>query len=118
MNLHQFRGLPSPDHPLISVINAADVKVLNEAEPMRLMLDFFSIALKRNFNGKMKYGQQVYDFDEGLMTFMAPAQVFSLEQVKDGKLRHSGWMILVHPDFLYGTSLLKKCAVSSSSIIR
>jgi AraC-like DNA-binding protein len=105
---HQFRGLPSPDHPLISVINAADVKVLNEAEPMRLMLDFFSIALKRNFNGKMKYGQQVYDFDEGLMTFMAPAQVFSLEKVKDGKLRHSGWMILIHPDFLYGTSLLKK----------
>lgn len=105
---HQFRGLPSPDHPLISVINAADVKVLNEAEPMRLMLDFFSIALKRNFNGKMKYGQQEYDFDEGLMTFMAPSQVFSLEQVKDGKLRHSGWMILVHPDFLYGTSLLKK----------
>jgi AraC-like DNA-binding protein len=105
---HQFRGLSSPDHPLISVINAADVKVLNEAEPMRLMLDFFSIALKRNFNGKMKYGQQVYDFDEGLMTFMAPGQVFSLEKVKDGKLRHSGWMILIHPDFLYGTSLLKK----------
>ncbi len=60
----------------------------------------------------MKYGQQEYDFDEGLWALWRLTQVFSLEQVKEGKLRHSGWMILVHPDLLYGTSLLKKCAVS------
>lgn len=105
---HQFRGLPGPSHPLISVINAAEVKQLNDSEPMRLMMDFYSIALKRNFNGKLKYGQQEYDFDEGLMTFMAPGQVFSLEQVKGGKLRHSGYMVMVHPDLMYGTSLAGK----------
>lgn len=105
---HQFRELPRPEHPLISVINVESMKHLSNNEPISLVLDFYAIALKRNFNGKMKYGQQDYDFDEGLMTFMSPGQVFSIEINKDEELKHSGWMLYVHPDFLWNTSLARK----------
>lgn len=100
---HQFRGLPKPEHPLVSVIDFADIKTLREDEPKHLTQNFYSIALKRNFNGKVKYGQQVYDFDEGVMFFISPGQVFSIES--DKVLKHSGWLLLIHPDYLWNTAL-------------
>jgi len=102
---HQYRNLAKPDHPLISVINFEDIKYLREDEPTRLLLDFYSIALKRNLNGKIKYGQQEYDFDEGTMFFISPGQVFSIEG--EQKMQHVGWLLLIHPDFLWNTPLAK-----------
>lgn len=106
--LHQFRALPKPAHPLISVVDVSMIKQLNENEPQNLMLDFYCIALKRNYNVKMKYGQQQYDFDEGIMSFMAPGQVFSVTSASNEALKHSGWMLYIHPDFLWNTSLAKR----------
>ncbi|MBF4465297.1 AraC family transcriptional regulator [Flavobacterium sp. LC2016-12] len=103
---HQFRDLPKPEHPLVSVYNFEDLKYLNEDEPKSLMLDFYSIALKRNSNAKMKYGQQEYDFNEGVLMFISPGQVFSIEG--NSELQHTGWSLLIHPDFLWNTSLAKK----------
>jgi AraC-like DNA-binding protein len=100
---HQFRGLPKPEHPLVSVINFEDIKTLRDDEPKHLTQNFYSIALKRNFSGKLKYGQQEYDFDEGVMFFISPGQVFSIES--DKVLKHSGWLLLIHPDFLWNTAL-------------
>jgi AraC-like DNA-binding protein len=104
---HKFRGLPKPEHPLISVVNFEAITHLREDEPKNFVLDFYSIVLKRNFNGKLKYGQQEYDFDEGVMLFMAPGQVFSIEADRSLPLKHTGWMVLVHPDFLWNTPLAK-----------
>jgi len=98
-------GLPKPEHPLISVLNFDVIKRLSGDAPTSLVYNFYSIVLKRNFNGKLKYGQQVYDFDEGILLFMAPGQVFSIEV--EGDLKHTGWMLLVHPDYLWNTSLAK-----------
>ena len=98
-------ALPKAEHPLISVINFEDIKRLSDDQPKSLIHDFYSIALKRNFNGKIKYGQQAYDFDEGLLLFIAPGQVFSIEA--DEELRHSGWLLLIHPDFLWNTPFAK-----------
>jgi AraC family transcriptional regulator, transcriptional activator of pobA len=103
----QFRGLPKPQHPLISVVNFDAIKKLHEDEPRSMLFDFYSIALKRNLNVKYKYGQQQYDFDEGVLFFLAPGQVFGIEAGKDAVLKVSGWMILVHPDFLWNTPLAK-----------
>jgi AraC family transcriptional activator of pobA len=103
---HKFRGLPKPEHPLISVINLAEVQNMPEGESS-ILLDFYSIALKRNFNAKMRYGQQEYDFDEGIMFFISPGQVFRIEVGKDNHKDQSGWMLLIHPDFLWNTSLAK-----------
>lgn len=104
---HQFRALPGPGHPLISVINLETMKQLSEKETS-IIKDFYSITLKRNFNGKMKYGQQDFDFDEGIMFFMAPGQVLKIETDNNAPLQHTGWMLLVHPDFLWNSTLSKK----------
>lgn len=103
---HEFRGLPKPEHPLISVIH---VKSMNEppVEELHLIKDFYSIALKRNLNYKLKYGQNSYDFDEGVMFFMAPGQPYKLVFDKDAPIKQSGWMLLIHPDFLWNTPLAK-----------
>lgn len=108
---HKFRGLPKPEHPLISVINVEAAKHLHSDEPTNLLFDFYMIALKRNLNEKgavrVKYGQQQYDFDEGTLSFMSPNQVFSIALDKEEELRQSGWVLLIHPDFLWNTSLAK-----------
>jgi len=103
---HQFRGLPKPEHPLISVINMELIRQLSDNE-MSFVKDFYTIALKRNFNARMKYGQQEYDFDEGVMFFVSPGQVIKIEMEKGSQLLQTGWMLLVHPDFLWNTPLAK-----------
>jgi AraC family transcriptional activator of pobA len=104
---HRVMGLPKPEHPLISVINFETIKRLPYDEAISIVFDFYSISLKRNFTGKFKYGQQQYDFDEGIMFFISPGQVFGIENEKQEELRHTGWMLLLHPDFLWKTPLAK-----------
>ena len=103
---HKFRGLPGPPHPLISVFRIEEIAKLKADEPHRIIQDFYSVALKKNVNGTLQYGQQAYDFDEGKLFFIAPNQIYSLRANKN--LTHSGWLLLIHPDFFWNTSLLKK----------
>ncbi|HEX9956707.1 MAG TPA: helix-turn-helix transcriptional regulator [Fibrella sp.] len=103
---HQSRRLPKPEHPLISVVNFDSINRFSCDKSTSIIQDFYSIALKRDFNGKMKYGQQEYDFDEGVLIFISPGQVFTIEA--QAELQHTGWLLLVHPDFLWNTSLAKK----------
>ena len=106
--LHQFRGLPNPQHPLISVIDLQAVQYLRPDEPDSLLFDFYTISLKRLLNAKVKYGQQAFDFDQGIMSFTAPGQVIGVKKMHGSeKLEQSGWMLLVQPDFLWNTSLAK-----------
>ena len=102
---HQLMGLPKPAHPLISLVRFEEIQYPAQAAPTALRNNFYSIALKRNFNGKLRYGQQAYDFDEGVMVFMAPGQVLSYET--DAPLRHEGWLLMIHPDFLWRSPLAK-----------
>jgi len=102
---HKLMGLPKPEHPLISVINLNSIKHLPGNRSVTMVDEFYSIALKRNFNGKMKYGQQQYDFDEGILFFISPGQVFSIE-IKE-EIKHTGWLLLIHPDFFWNTSLAR-----------
>jgi AraC family transcriptional activator of pobA len=104
---HRLRGLPKPEHPLISVINVESLERLPGNEPESFVFDFYSISLKRNCNAKFRYGQQQYDFDEGIMFFIAPNQVFGIEPGNDETLKRSGWMLLIHPDFLWNTPIAK-----------
>lgn len=102
---HRVRGLPKPEQPLISVVDYADIRHLPEFNATSWTLDFYSIALKRNSAAKIKYGQQDYDFDEGVLFFMAPGQVFKVEINHSRQVKRTGWMLLIHPDFLWNTSL-------------
>lgn len=103
--LHRILELPKPEHPLISVINFGQIKCYSDQALRSVCYNFYCIALKKGFEGKMKYGQNYYDFDEGVMTFFAPNQIVSTEIVSDLKL--SGWWLVVHPDFLISYPLSK-----------
>jgi AraC family transcriptional regulator, transcriptional activator of pobA len=102
---HRLRGLPKPAHPLISIVDFSSVKYSEEKEEVNWIFNFYSIALKRNFGSKFKYGQQQYDFDDGILFFMSPGQIFGVAIENKNNFRPSGYMILVHPDFLWDTPL-------------
>lgn len=104
---HRSRGLPPPEHPLISVIDYKEVKRPADIGEVNWMLDFYQISLKIGMNGKLKYGQQEYDFDEGMLFFISPNQIFRIETDSHVQEKQSGWMLLIHPDFLWHTSLGK-----------
>lgn len=69
-----------------------------------LIFDFYMLSVKRDSSHKYRYGQKDYDFDEGIMFCMAPHQVLSVIREENGK-NPSGWMLMVHPDFLYSTPM-------------
>lgn len=101
---HRLAGLEKPHHPLISIVDVS--KFTNESNVNAVILDFYTVSLKRGCNNLL-YGQQKYDFDEGLMAFMAPGQMMRGEA--GGLPPHmQGWMLLIHPDFLWNTPLAKK----------
>lgn len=102
---HALRGLPKPEHPLISVIDYGKFQSLQNEKDVRLVFDYYSISVKQGVNGKLFYGQQEYDFNEGVMYFMAPNQVLRIENNRDDTSKPSGWMLLIHPDF-FGTHRL------------
>jgi len=105
---HRAAGLPKPAHPLISLVHMEDLNRPLAETSFSLTYDFYSISLKRMKNTKFKYGQQASDFDEGVLFFMSPGQVFGMDLEKGSVLqRPEGWIILIHPDFLWNTSLAK-----------
>ena len=105
---HEYLHLPKPQHPLISVLDVATVPHLDSDEPMNMVLDFYSLSVKRMNNFKSTYGQQPFDFNEGIMSFMSPGQVFSIAvDNKAEEVKKSGWVIYIHPDFIWNTSLAK-----------
>lgn len=104
---HQFRGLPKPAHPLISIVDYASIKHQPEIEETSWMFDFYQISVKKGIDGKFKYGQLDYDFDDGVMFFIAPNQIFNIRVNHHSTMERSGWMLLIHPDFFWNTSLAK-----------
>ncbi|QJB34537.1 AraC family transcriptional regulator [Chitinophaga oryzae] len=100
--------LPMPEHPLISVFKVDIAKIMYSGESVKAFCDFYCIALKRVTGAekiKLKYGQQPYDFNGGIMSFVSPGQVTSLSVDQDTEVKQSGWYVIVHPDFLWNTAL-------------
>jgi len=103
-SLHKFLGLKKPSNPLISVFSFDDVKLEPETILSAITTDFYVIALKKDCaGGKCRYGQQYYDFDEGIMYFIAPHQVLQFEDVLLNGVK--GVVMVVHPDFFQGYPL-------------
>lgn len=105
---HAFVQLPKPQHPLLSVVDVGTVPHREGEEPMNMALGFYSISVKRLRNVNVHYGQHPFDFNEGIMSFMAPNQVFSLAAAHpDKEVEKTGWVVYIHPDFLWNTPLAK-----------
>lgn len=105
---HKFCNLPGPEHPLISLIDYSKVSYPISDSQMRWIQGFYSVGLKRNVNAKFNYGQQQYDFDAGVLTFVAPLQFLRIEVDPYAVVEPTGWLLLIHPDFLWNTPLAKK----------
>jgi AraC-like DNA-binding protein len=100
--------LPKPAHPLISVVKTDITRIMRSGDAVTCFCDFYCIAVKRVTGAedlKLKYGQQTYDFNEGIMSFVSPGQVTSVAVEKDVEVTQSGWHLIVHPDFLWNTPL-------------
>jgi AraC family transcriptional activator of pobA len=104
---HTILGISKAQHPLISLISLDNFKPVASNTKISVVFDFYMISLKRNSTGKINYlyGQEPYDFDEGVLFFIAPNQVFSFDA--DDDFTSTGWMLLIHPDFLWNTALAK-----------
>ena len=95
-----------PEHPLISLIDYSKINPTPVNNELKWVQQFYTISIKRNVTGKYRYGQQTYDFDEGLMTFFSPEQVISVQLTEEDARSHpSGWILAFHPDFLFGNLL-------------
>lgn len=105
--MHHAFGLPAPAHPLISFIDGATNRVILSNIPQSHVLNFYKISYKPGLGGKLKYGQDYYDFDEGGLLFAAPNQVIGNHGSNDGEIC-SLYTLLIHPDFLWNYSLAKK----------
>jgi AraC-like DNA-binding protein len=104
-DLHRVLGLPKPLHPLISLVENNGNEIDLSKLPGLFTHDFYKISYKKSLNGKIKYGQGYYDFDEGGLFFKAPRQVSANGEIDQD---HSGYTILFHPDFLATYPLAKK----------
>lgn len=103
---HRLRSFPGPAHPLISVVDLATVPP--ERSVTNVVINFYSICIKRSANIRLRYGQNEYDFDSGVMFFMSPNQVFSMYADEHETPEQSGWLVLIHPDFFWNTPLAKR----------
>ncbi|WP_460679990.1 helix-turn-helix domain-containing protein [Mucilaginibacter koreensis] len=102
-DLHRLLELPKPLHPLISVIDLGSINCRLTNELKSFGYNFYSVCTKKDFNGKMKYGQNYYDFDEGILTLMAPGQIIATEVTENPSL--SGYWLVFHADFIQQYSL-------------
>jgi len=102
--IYRLMGLPKPHHPLIGIIDLKGLK--NDPNIQSVVFEHYVVSMKRGCDN-LFYGQQKYDFDEGLMAFFAPGQILRGEE---NGVPHNleGWMLFIHPDFLWNTPLAKK----------
>lgn len=103
--LHRLMGLSKPLHPLISLIKMDDVVRSINKKAIHFSLNFYGISLKKNLKGKLKYGQNYYDFDEGVLGMTALQQVLSVSSQDNYEV--SGWWLVFHNEFILNYPLGK-----------
>ncbi len=91
---------------MISVFRHEHTRYDSLVELQHFTLNFYCISLKKDYDGKLRYGQRHYDFDEGMMAFIAPHQL--LMKLDPGSKPPGGMTLMFHPDFVANTPLAAK----------
>ncbi len=96
--LHELAGISAPKHQLFSVHRIENLRNLGPNFPKRLSYGFYSIGLKKDLRGYLKYGRTHYDFQQGALGFTAPFQVmeFNSDLMNNG----TGWILLIHENLI------------------
>jgi AraC family transcriptional activator of pobA len=105
--VHRAFGLSGPVHPLISLIDGATEQIIVSELPQSHVLSFYKISYKPKLSGKLRYGQDYYDFDEGGLLFAAPGQIVGSNNQVEAR-DCSLYTLLIHPDFFMNYPLTKK----------
>lgn len=89
-------------HPLVSVVDASEIK---QDLPANVTLNYglYALYLKQTKCGDLRYGRQLYDYQEGTVTSFAPGQVVEIR--RDTNVRPQWQGLVFHPDLIRGTSL-------------
>ena len=97
---NQFFGLETL-HPLVSVVDLSEATKF----PTHFTMNYgiYALFLKKVKCGDIRYGRQIYDYQEGPVTSFAPGQVVETE-IQQG-VKPSAHGLLFHPDLIKGTSL-------------
>jgi AraC-like DNA-binding protein len=88
-------------HPLVSVID------FSKAKPRKLRrsyFGFYAVLLKDVKCGDLRYGKNLYDYQEGTLVFIAPGQMAGIES-REEVYQPKGHGVVFHPDLIRGTSL-------------
>ncbi len=101
-DMQRVFGLPKPLHPLISMLDYSKVEITREMLSHPFIMDFYNITYNESAGCKMKYGQTVYDFEEGGMFFTSPGQPLTGIETAEAS---DGFTLLIHPDFLRNYAL-------------
>lgn len=96
--LHRLLNLSKPIHPLISVIDFEQVKFDSNEIWSSFYYGFYCVTIKKGATGKFRYGQAHYDFDEGVMSFTKPGQIFSVTNPTADPV--TGYMMVFKPDLI------------------
>lgn len=103
---HEAFGLPKPQHPLVSLVHFNESNPFNtNMAPIYDLLSFYKITFITKNSGRLKYGRDYYDFNEGSMLFLAPNQLVGSTDYNKGTY---AYLLLIHPDFFLGYPLSKK----------
>ncbi|RNC84838.1 MAG: AraC family transcriptional regulator [Winogradskyella sp.] len=97
-------GVEPPKHPLVTIMWAKDMPDFSSYFGIKYNTDLFSVSLKDGIQGRLGYGRNNYDFEEGTMVFSKPNQVLSIEEktiAEDAK----GWVLIFHPDLIRKSEL-------------
>src|SRR4051812_16525696 len=100
-DLHEALGVKPPEHPLFSVAYGEWDNCTGISE-LEFSSEFYIIGFKKLKSGKMLYGKTKYDHDLGSMSFIKPQQKVFFQNME---LQEKGFLIIIHEDFLPGTSL-------------
>ncbi|MGB3062852.1 helix-turn-helix domain-containing protein [Sphingobacterium thalpophilum] len=103
---HEAFGLPAPQHPLISLVHFNKDNPFNtEMAPIYDVLSFYKITFITRNKGRLKYGRNYYDYNEGSMLFLAPNQLVGST---DYNSETYCYILLIHPDFFRGYPIANK----------
>ncbi|CAM3993740.1 AraC-like ligand binding domain-containing protein [Pedobacter westerhofensis] len=94
--LHTF-NLPKPLHPLICLLDYSDIVKAGNMLSANFVTDFYSIYYNKKAGCRASYGQTIYDFAEGGMSFISPGQPLTCLNATEPV---EGFTLLIHPDFL------------------
>ena len=90
-------------HPLVSVI---DYSKATPRKLRKIYFGFYAVLLKDVKCGDLRYGKNLYDYQEGTLVFVAPGQIVGVETSEE-TYQPKGHGVVFHPDLIKGTSLGK-----------